>query len=135
MTVFCNTLFTGLPKKYIRELQIIQKAAARNLTKTKKREHITPILAALHWLTLSFRIHFKVLFLVYQALNALAPCYNQDCLSFMCQLEHSDRPLQAHSRYLWLNINTVVRVPSVFTHQNSGTPSQKYYNYGLGWQF
>ena len=38
---YCNTVFTGLPKKSIRQLQLIQNAAARVLTKTKKVDHIT----------------------------------------------------------------------------------------------
>ncbi|KAF7648774.1 hypothetical protein LDENG_00152180, partial [Lucifuga dentata] len=42
-------------------LQLIQNSAARLLTKTKKREHITPVLATLHWLPVSYRIDFKVL--------------------------------------------------------------------------
>lgn len=44
---YCNSVFTGLPKKSIRELQVIQKAAARVLTK-KKLDHMTPVLRSLH---------------------------------------------------------------------------------------
>ena len=45
------------------------------------REHITPVLASLHWLPVAFRIDFKILLLVFKALNGLAPSYLEDCLN------------------------------------------------------
>ena len=77
---YCNALFTGLPKKSIERLQLIQNAAARLLTKTKKREHISPVLASLHWLPVTFRIDFKVLLITYKALNGQGPKYISDSL-------------------------------------------------------
>ena len=62
-------------------VQLIQNAAARLLTRTKKRDHITPILKSLHWLPVHFRIDFKVLLLVYKSLNGLGPTYIADMLS------------------------------------------------------
>ena len=41
----------------------------------KKYEHITPILASLHWLPVKSQIDFKILLITYQALNGLAPAY------------------------------------------------------------
>ena len=44
------------------------------------RAHITPVLVSLHWLPVVFRIDFKIILLVYKALNGLAPSYLRDCL-------------------------------------------------------
>ncbi len=64
-----------------RQLQLIQNAAARILTRTRKSEHITPVLRSLHWLPVTFRIDFKVLLLVYKPLNGLGPKYFADMLT------------------------------------------------------
>ncbi len=64
-----------------RQLQLIQNAAARILTRTRKSEHITPVLRSLHWLLVTLRIDFKLLLLVYKSLNGLGPKYIADMLT------------------------------------------------------
>ena len=75
---YCNGLFTGLPKKNLKQLQMIQNAAATVLTKTKRTDHITHILKYLHWLPVSYRIDFKALLLVFKSLNGIGPKYLSD---------------------------------------------------------
>lgn len=77
---YCNSLFTCLNKKSVGRLQTVQNAAARLLTNTRKREHITPVLASLHWLPIQFRIHFKILVLTFRALHGQAPQYISDLI-------------------------------------------------------
>ena len=73
-------VFAGLNRKSIRQLQLVHKAAARVLTNTKKLEQITAVLRSLHRLPVSQRIDFKIVLLVYKALNDLGPKYMQDLL-------------------------------------------------------
>ncbi len=58
---FCNALLGGCPASSINKLQIVQNAAARVLTRSRKYDHITPILQSLHWLPIKYRISYKIL--------------------------------------------------------------------------
>ncbi|KAF7650077.1 hypothetical protein LDENG_00131650, partial [Lucifuga dentata] len=78
---YCNALYSGISKGNINRLQLIQNAAAWLLTRSRKSNHITPILAGLHWLPACFRIDFKILLLVYKALHNQAPIYICDLLT------------------------------------------------------
>ena len=77
---YCNALYVGMDQASIKRLQLVQNAAARLLTGHKRRDHITPILASLHWLPVRFRIDFKLLLFVFKALNGLAPAYIADLI-------------------------------------------------------
>ncbi|KAF7644945.1 hypothetical protein LDENG_00213220 [Lucifuga dentata] len=70
---YCNSLYHGISQAAISCLQLIQNVAARLLTRSKKRDHIIPMLASLHWLPIHFTINFKILLIVYKSLHGLAP--------------------------------------------------------------
>ena len=72
---YCNSLFLGLPLAQIGRLQRIQNEAARLVTGTRHRDHLTPLLRALHWLPVRHRFEFKVLVIVFKCLHGLAPNY------------------------------------------------------------
>lgn len=78
---YCNVLFSGLPSGRTKMLQLVQNAAARILTNTKKFDHITPVLASLHWLPIQARCDFKVLLLTYKSLHGMAPSYLSDLIT------------------------------------------------------
>ena len=66
---------------YICRLQRVQNTAARIVTLTRKYDSITPIMFKLHWLPVHSRIIFKLLLLVYKALNGKVPSYISSLLS------------------------------------------------------
>uniref|UniRef100_A0A3P9K8W2 Reverse transcriptase domain-containing protein n=1 Tax=Oryzias latipes TaxID=8090 RepID=A0A3P9K8W2_ORYLA len=77
---YCNALFSGVKKTTLNRLQLVQNSAARLLTRTRKREHITPILKSLHWLPVSFTIDFKILLIVFKTVHGLGPSFISDLL-------------------------------------------------------
>ena len=77
---YCNALLSGCANASLKPLQLVQNTAARILTRTKHFEHITPVLASLHWLPITFSIDFKVLIVTFKALNELGPPYLKDLL-------------------------------------------------------
>ncbi|XP_056618644.1 uncharacterized protein LOC130433018 isoform X2 [Triplophysa dalaica] len=79
---YCNALLGGCPAGLLQKLQLVQNAAARVLTRTKKYEHITPVLSTLHWLPIKHRINFKILLITYKALHGLAPQYLNELLLY-----------------------------------------------------
>ena len=68
--------------------------AARIVTLSKRFDHITPIMYKLRWLSLNYRIHFKILLLVYKCLNGLA----LTCLTELLRYGNSPRLLRSSSQ-------------------------------------
>jgi len=90
---FCNSLLAEIPDKTPHKLQTVQNSAARILTCASRYEHTTPICYRLHWLPVAYRVKYKVLLLVYKALNNAAPDYISDLLQhrqIRARLQSSD---------------------------------------------
>ncbi len=77
---YWNALWGGCSARLINK-QMLQNAAARVLTRTRKYDHISPVMSTLHWLPIKHRIDFKILLITYKALNGLAPQYLSELLS------------------------------------------------------
>ena len=70
-----------LMQSSIDQLQRVQNAAARLITGTGTREHITPALRSLHWLPVKFRITFKLCVLMHLVHIGRAPAYLSDIVT------------------------------------------------------
>ena len=93
---YCNSLFTCLNKKELACLQVVQNSAVRLQTRSNRRTHITLVLKSLHWLPVSFRIHFKILVLTFRALHGQAP----PCIDDLIQPYTSSRSLRLSTQNL-----------------------------------
>ena len=70
-----NSLLYGISDKVVHKLQLIQNHAARIVTRSKKHDHVTPLLKRLHWLPVKYRIHYKLCLLTFKCLHGKAPAY------------------------------------------------------------
>ena len=70
--LFC-TMFQKLKLIDCKDFRMNQ--CARILTKSSRREHITPVLKKLHWLKIQDRITYKLLMLTYKSYYDMAPPY------------------------------------------------------------
>jgi len=103
------------------------------LTRTRKYDHISPVLRSLHWLPVAQRIDFKTALLVYKSLHGLAPKYISDMLvpyepartlrstgtGLMLvprvRTKHGEAAFQIHTAKIWNNLPEDVRQASSLT--------------------
>ena len=67
---YCNAVLYGSSSMNIDKLQRVQV-----VSKTHRRDHITPVLADLHWLPVHYRIEYKIALLTYKAVTIQQPQY------------------------------------------------------------
>ena len=97
---YCNSLLVGLPQCQTKRLQSVQNAAARIVSRSKKSDHITPILRELHWLPVNERIQHKLLSVTHKAANGSGPQYLSELVS-----------VYVPSRSLRSSSKTLLRIP------------------------
>ena len=69
----------GLPN-FLQRLQYVLNSAPRVIARSRKFDHITPLLIELHWLPVEQRIIFKILLFTFKVVNCLAPSYLSELL-------------------------------------------------------
>lgn len=72
---YCNSLYYGAHAKSIAKLQRLQNTLARVVTRTRRFDHITPVLRSLHWLPVPQRITFKLALTIFKTRFSGQPSY------------------------------------------------------------
>ena len=82
---YCSTLWSNTSNKNIAKLQLVQNFAARIVTKSRKFDHITPILKQLKWIPVKDTLYLREAVMTFKSIKNLAS--NQLHLKVMsCQL-------------------------------------------------
>ena len=79
----CFTSLTFKSVNVIRQLERLQRQAARVVCKKYKNDHtsVTELMWGLHWLPIRARIQYKILLLVYKAFTNGSPTYLADMMT------------------------------------------------------
>ena len=72
---YCNSLYTGVDKRWINMLQLVQNSAARLIRSKENQQHLTTeqCVRNYHWLPVEKRIFFKLLLIVHKCVHGKAP--------------------------------------------------------------
>ena len=75
----CNAVLYGVAAHVIRRLQSVLHAAARLISGTRLRDHITPTLRdTLHWLPVAQRVEYKIAVMAFDCVRGTCPAYFRD---------------------------------------------------------
>jgi len=134
---YCNGLYCGITEELLSRLQSVQNAAARLVTGSRRREHISPVLRQLHWLPVRQRVEFKLATLVHRSLAGTAPAYLSDecqlissvgrrslrstdtrtCITRRSHNNFGDRCFATAGPSLWNSLPTLLRDPDISFHR------------------
>ena len=98
----CNALLFGLPNFLIQRSQYVLNSAARVIVRSRKFDHIAPLLIELHWLPVEQRIIFKISLFTFKVINSLAPSYLSKLLEayvLTCMLRSSSQLLLLEPKF------------------------------------
>ena len=78
---YCNSLYAGMSEANFDKLQRVQNTMARVVTGHKRSDHITPVLADLHWLPVKSMVTFRIASLTYTIRKSGQPAYLRTLIS------------------------------------------------------
>jgi len=120
---YCNSLLYGTSNANIAKLQHVQNSLARLVTRTRKYDHISPVLAKLHWLPVSARITYKIATLTRKVLTSNQPVY----LSSSLHLRQPPRYLRSAEHYR-LSDTDIRQFPSEFSRRGFSNSAPTVWN-------
>ena len=123
---YVNSILSWAPATTVKPYQTIQNFAARIVYKKSKREDVCTCLQESHWLPIKYRTIFKLLTVVYNALQGQTPQYPNEKLKQKHFLEPPDN--QHHPALLWTFLSTrenhLLTKALVLLWQNTGMTYQ-----------
>ena len=78
---YCNALLYDLTETLLSKVQRVHHIAARVVTQTPPRDHITPVMRDLYWLPVRKRSIYKILLMTYKALHGMASEYIRELIT------------------------------------------------------
>ena len=73
--VYCSSVWSNTSASKVKKAQSIQNFACKIITKSRKYDHVTPLLRDLNWLPVDKLLYFRDASLTYKCVNNLAPDY------------------------------------------------------------
>ena len=77
---YCNALLYGISQSNMTKLQCIQNTVARNTMEAPRRTHAVDLPKELHWLSVTYRVEFKIATFVYKSMSPKQPKYLSELL-------------------------------------------------------
>ena len=99
----CNSLINNIAKQDLSKLQRVQNCLARVVLRAPRFSPSLPLLKQLHWLSVNYRIKFKLSTLTYRAVAIHQPPYLQVSCTFLTSPDNSDH--LPHSSFLFPELN------------------------------
>ena len=103
------SLLHGISDCHMKKLRRVQYASDEVLLRQHPMGSMSPILSQLHWLSISQRVEYKILLLVYKCLNGYAPAY----LAELIKLKDSTRHLRSNSQCMLETPKSGQKMPKV----------------------
>ena len=85
---YCNSVLYRTSASNINRLQRVQNSVARIITRRRLSDHITPVLADLHWLPVQYRIQYKLAVITFKVLTTHEPSYLHDVIRYHAPTRH-----------------------------------------------